>query len=119
MKLTQKDAEFLAKLKQLMEDKELRIELKNVGVKYFVLQKNYGERIENFFGLTRQGVRWRFQRLFSEIYVSAYTTILWLESHFGTQLRGQAMQIAKQRIEWMREANRSIDVNKSNKRTGK
>ena len=117
MKLTQKDAEFLAKLKQLMEDKDLRTELKNAGFKYFVLRRNYGDRVESVFGMTRQGVRWRFQRLFSEIYVSAYTTILWLESHFGTQLRGQAMQIAKQRIEWMREANRTVDVNNSRKRT--
>jgi hypothetical protein len=48
--------------------------------------------------MTRQGVRWRFQRLFNEIYVSAYETIYWIESQFGTALRQDALAIARERI---------------------
>ena len=106
--LTTKDAEFLAKLRTLMEEKDLAIELKNAGHKYFVLRRNYGDRIESVFGMTRQGVRWRFYRLFNEIYVSAYTTILWVEANFGQELRHQALEIARQRTEQMRE---TVDVN--------
>lgn len=113
MKLTIKDAEFLAKLKQMMEEKEVFIDLKDAGFKYFVLRRNYGDRIEGYFDMTRQGVRWRFQRLFNDIYVSAYTTILWLESNFGLHLRRQALTIAKERTELIREASRVVDVNNS------
>jgi hypothetical protein len=51
------------------------------------------------FGMTRQGVRWRFQRLFNEIYVHAYITICWVESNFGTELREKALAIARERLE--------------------
>ena len=110
MKLTVKDAEFLAKLRQLLEEKDLAIELKDAGYKYFVLRKNYGDRIETHFGMTRQGVRWRFQRLFNDIYASAYATILCIESNFGSDLRRQALEVAKQRAQRMRE---TADVNRS------
>ena len=49
--------------------------------------------------MSRQGVRWRFWRLFNEVYVSAYETIYLMESQFGTQLRQQALAIAKERVE--------------------
>jgi hypothetical protein len=49
--------------------------------------------------MSRQGVRWRFWRLFNEVYVSAYETIYLMESCFGTQLRQQALAIAKERVE--------------------
>ena len=104
MKLTEKDAAFLAKLRELVEEKELRIELKDTGYKYLVLRKNYGDRVAAVFGLSRQGVRWRFQRLFSQIYVEAYVTILWIESNFGTELRNMAMAVAKDRAELKRKA---------------
>jgi len=99
MKLTSKDRTFLAKLKALLDEKDLSIELREDGLKRLILRQNYGDRIEQAFGVTRQGVRWRFQRLFNEIYVEAYERIWWIESHFGTDLRQHAIAIAKQRIE--------------------
>jgi hypothetical protein len=104
MKLTSKDKEFLEGLRALMEEKELRVELKENGLKRLVLRKNYGDRVESRFDLSRQGVRWRFHRIFSEMYPSAYATILFIESHFGTELRAAAMTIARQRIELRKKA---------------
>lgn len=99
MKLTEKDRLFLERLRSLLDEKGLSIELKEDGLKKLVLRKNYGDRIEQAFGLTRQGVRWRFQRLFNEIYVHAYITICWVESSFGTELREKALAIARERLE--------------------
>ena len=104
MKLTNKDKEFLETLKLLFQERELSVDLKEDGLRRMVLRKNYGDKIEKAFGLTRQGVRWRFHRLFSEIYVSAYETIYMVESFFGTELRKQAMAIARQRVQLRREA---------------
>ena len=104
MKLTEKDAEFLTRLRELLEEKDLSIEFRTDGIKRFVLKKNYGLRIERRFGMTRQGVRWRFQRLFGELYPSVYETLLFIESNFGTGLRQQAMEIARQRAEARQEA---------------
>ena len=82
MKLTEKDKEFIEKLKMLIEDRDLKIELKEDGLKRFVLRRNYGDKIERIFGLTRQGIRWRFQRLLGDIYISAYEIrFYWVESH--------------------------------------
>jgi len=106
MKLTIKDKAFLAHLRALLDEKELSIGLKKDGFKRLVLRRNYGSHIEACFGLTRQGVRWRFQRLFNDIYVNAYLTILWVESNFGTDLREKAMTIAKERYqEWKNQEN--------------
>jgi hypothetical protein len=104
MKLTQKDREFLERLRALMDEKELWIEFRDDGVKHLVLRKNYGDRIAGHFGMSRQGVRWRFHRLFSNLYPQAYEAILVIESHFGTELRHSAMEIAKQRVEWRKKA---------------
>ena len=104
MKLTEKDKQFIEKLKMLIEERDLKIELKEDGVKRFVLRKNYGDKIERIFGLSRQGIRWRFQRLFGEIYPSTYETIYWVESIFGTELRTIALEIAKQRVELRKKA---------------
>ena len=104
MKLTDNDRAFLTKLRALLDEKGLSIELKEDGLKRLVLRQNYGERIERAFGTTRQGARWRFQRLFNEIYIEAYERIWWIESHFGTELRNHAIAIAKQRIELRRKA---------------
>lgn len=106
MKLTQKDKDFLERLKKLISEKELTVELYRDGFKRLVLRKNYGDRIEQAFGLTRQGVRWRFNRLFNGVYVSAYETIYIIESMFGTELRGKAMEIAKERVKIRKEAKR-------------
>lgn len=103
MKLTHKDAEFLTKLKALLNEKDLVIELKVDGRKRLVLKNNYGERIEHYFGMTRQGVRWRFSRMMNEIYPAAYLTILFIESSFGTMLRQDAMAIARQQADQHRK----------------
>jgi len=62
-----------------------------------VLKGTYGEKIHQTFGMTRQGVRWRFQRLFSHVYVEAFETILMIEKVFGTQLREYAIKISRER----------------------
>ena len=104
MKLTVKDKDFLERLKRLLEDKELKICLKEDGLKRFVLRQNYGDKVEKCFHMTRQGVRWRFQRLFNEIYTNAYETVFWMESNFGTELRPMALEIAKERVALRKKA---------------
>jgi len=104
MKLTNKDKEFVEKLKHLFEKKELSVELKDDGIKRMVLRKNYGDKVQQVFGITRQGVRWRFHRLFSEIYVNSYETIYWIESNFGVDLRQMAIEIAEERIALRKKA---------------
>jgi hypothetical protein len=104
MKLTLKDKDFLEKLKVLFESKELSVELKEDGLKRFVLRQNYGDKIESEFNLTRQGIRWRFKRIFNEIYVDAYLAVFWIESNFGIDLRQMAMEIAKERVTLRKKA---------------
>jgi len=104
MKLTIKDKEFLEKLKFFLGSKELSIELKADGLKRLVLCRNYGDKIESVFNINRQGVQWRFQRLFNEIYVSAYETIYFVESLFGIELRQKAIEIAKERVAMRKNA---------------
>ena len=71
MKLTVKDKDFLERLKALLAEKELAIELKQDGLKRLVLRQNYGDKVEKTFKMSRQRVRWRFYRLFNEIYTEA------------------------------------------------
>ncbi len=104
MKLTEKDKAFLENLKHLMESKDLWVELKPGKPGYMVLKGTYGEKIHKTFRMTRQGVRWRFQRLFSHVYVEAFETILMIEKTFGTQLREYAVRISRERYEVRREA---------------
>ena len=104
MKLTEKDKDFIEKLKLLVEAKDLSIQLINDGLLRLVLRQNYGDQIESEFKMTRQGVRWRFHRLYNEIYVSAYESIYYVESKFGPQLRSDAIKIAKQRVELREKA---------------
>ena len=47
--------------------------------------------------MTRQGVRWRFWRIYNDIYVSAFETILFIEKIFGSQLREHAIRISRER----------------------
>ncbi len=103
MKLTVKDKDFLERLKKLLKEKELKIDLKEDGVKRLVLRQNYGDKIEKAFGMTRQGVRWRFRHL-SEIYISSLEALYFLESNFGTELRPMALEIAKERIALRKKA---------------
>ena len=73
------------------------MELKPGRPSYIVLRGTYGQNIHKAFRMTRQGVRWRFQRLFCEVYVQAFETILLVERTFGTQLREYAIRISKER----------------------
>ena len=97
MKLTEKDAAFLENLRQLMLSKDLWVELKPGRPSYMVLKGTYGEKIHKTFKMTRQGVRWRFQRLFNHVYVEAFLVILMIEKVFGIGLREYAVRISKER----------------------
>jgi len=75
-----------------------------------VLKGTYGEKIHKTFRVTRQGVRWRFQRLFNHVYVEAFLTILMIEKIFGTQLRDYAVKISKEKYTLRQELlQRNID----------
>ena len=104
MILSEKDKAFIDRLKKLVEEKELSVESKDSGYKYLVLRQNYGDKIEQCFGMSRQGVRWRFHRLFNDIYVGAYETIYFVESNFGTSLRPVALEIVKERVALRKKA---------------
>jgi hypothetical protein len=62
-----------------------------------VLKGTYGEKIHKTFGVTRQGVRWRFQHLFGQAYIRSFETIMFIEKIFGSQLRDYAIRISKER----------------------
>jgi len=94
--MTEKDKIFLEKLKSLMNAKEMWVELKPGEPSIMVLKGTYGRKIHTTFGVTRQGVRWRFQHLFGKAYVRAFETILFIEKTFGTQLRDHAIRISKE-----------------------
>ena len=104
MKLTDKDRDFLEKLKALVESNDLWVELKPNRPAHMVLKGTYGEKIHKTFRMTRQGVRWRFYRLFNQVYVEAFETILFLEKTFGTQLREYAVRMSKERYALRQEA---------------
>jgi len=104
MKLTEKDKMFLEGLRALIESKDLWVELKAGRPSHIVLKGTHGEKIHKTFRMTRQGVRWRFQRLFSYVYVEAFETILMIEKIYGTQLREHAIRISRDRYEARREA---------------
>ena len=95
MKLTENDLIFLQTLKQLLDHKDLRVEH---GSGYLRLRQNYGEHIESSFRMTRQGVRWRFQRAM-DMYISAFQTILAVERTLGTDVRDLAIKVSRERYE--------------------
>ena len=90
-----------------MELKDLWVELRPGSPSHMVLRGTYGEKIHEAFRMTRQGVRWRFQRIFGEIYISAYESIYVIESLFGTELRQKAIEIAKERVALRKKAQKS------------
>ncbi|VGO13491.1 hypothetical protein PDESU_02048 [Pontiella desulfatans] len=98
MKLNEKDKAFLERLQKLIDQDAVWIERTFDSPFYFVLRGNYGEHVERLFKLTRQGVRWRFWRLFNDIYVSAYETIIFIEKQLGTGFRQDALIIAHDRF---------------------
>ena len=107
VRLTEKDKTFLETLKRLMESKDLWVELKPGNPSYMVLRGTYGDKIYEAFRMSRQGVRWRFWRLFNEIYVASFESILHLEKTFGTQLREHAIRISKERYALRQEVART------------
>lgn len=82
-----------------MESKDLSVDLRPGRPSYMVLRGTYRETIHKAFHMTRQGVRWRFQRLLGDVYVSAFESILFIERIFGTQLREHAIRISKERYQ--------------------
>jgi hypothetical protein len=104
MKLTEKDKAFLDNLRRLMDSRDLWVELRAGHPSYMVLRGTYGQAVHKAFRMTRQGVRWRFQRLFNDVYVSAFETILFLEKAFGTGLRDHAIRISRERYALRQEA---------------
>ena len=97
-------------MKKLTESKDLWVELKPDKPDYMVLKGTYGEKIHKTFRVTRQGVRWRFQRLFNHVYVEAFLTILMIEKIFGSQLREYAVKISKEKYALRQEVlQRSIE----------
>jgi hypothetical protein len=80
-----------------MDSKDLWVEFRAGHPSYMVLRGTYGQAVHKAFRMTRQGVRWRFHRLFNDIYVSAFETILFLEKAFGTGLRDHAIRISRER----------------------
>jgi hypothetical protein len=79
-----------------MDAKEMWVELKPGEPSSMVLKGTYGQKVHKTFGVTRQGVRWRFQHLFGQAYVRAFETILFIEKTFGTQLRDHAIRISRE-----------------------
>jgi len=71
-----------------------------------ILKGTYGEKIHRAFGVTRQGVRWRFQHIFGKIYIEAFSTILAIEKIFGTELREYAIRVSKEKYALRKEAQR-------------
>ena len=102
--MTEKDKEFLEKLKALMEARDLSVELKPDNPSYMVLRGTYGEKIHKTFRMTRQGVRWRFAHIFNRAYVAAFEVIMMIEQTFGSHLRDHAIRISKERYALRREA---------------
>jgi hypothetical protein len=80
-----------------MDSRDLWVELRPDRPSRLVLRGTYGEKIHRAFRMTRQGVRWRFWRLFNDIYVSSFETILFMERIFGSQLRDHAIRISRER----------------------
>lgn len=93
MKLTEKDIEFLNTLHRLLQHGDLRVE-RCCG--YLRLRGNYGDHVATNFRMTRQGVRWRFQRVI-DMYLSAFQTILLVEQSLGSGLREMAIQVSQDR----------------------
>lgn len=80
-----------------MESRELWVDLRAARPSYMVLRGTYGDRVHQMFHVSRQGLRWRFRKLFNRTYVDAFETILFVETTFGAQLRDHAIRISKER----------------------
>ena len=86
-----------------MESRELQVELRPGKPSYMVLRGTYGDHIDSAFHMTRQGARWRFQRL-ADVYISSFETILFVERILGPQLREHAIRISRERYDLRQQA---------------
>lgn len=77
----------------------MHVELRVGSPSRMVLKGTYGEKIHKIFGVTRQGIRWRFQHIFGLDYVNAFETILLIEKIFGTELREYAIRISREKYQ--------------------
>ena len=84
------------------------MELRPDNPSRMILKGTYGEKIHKTFGVTRQGVRWRFQHIFDSAYIAAFETILAIEKIFGTQLREYAIKISREKHAIRQENSRQI-----------
>ena len=114
MKLSQKDKAFLERLQALVVQEIVWVERTCETPTHFVLRGNYGEHVEHRFRLTRQGVRWRFWRLFNDMYVSAYETIIFIEKHLGPGYRQDALIIAHERFVLRQRALKDLSFKEAN-----
>ncbi len=57
MGLTEKDKEFLERLRDMMDSRDLSVELRIGRPSHMILKGTYGEKVHHTFRMTRQGVR--------------------------------------------------------------
>lgn len=119
MRLSQKDKEFLERLKELVDQDVLWIERTMDQPLRFVLKGNYGTRVEQKFGVSRQGVRWRFERLFNQLYVDSFAVLVFIEKQLGSQYRQDALIIAHDRFVSRQKAVQNQSFKEANSYRGK
>ena len=119
MRLSGKDKEFLERLKELLDGDVLWVERTLDSPSRFVLRGNYGNHVEQKFGITRQGVRWRFQRLFNDLYVDSFAVLLFIEKQLGPQYRQDALIIAHERFAMRQKALQNHSFKEANSYRGK
>ena len=119
MRLSAKDKEFLERLRDVVDADALWIERVLDQPSRFVLRRNYGARVEERFGITRQGVRWRFQRLFNDLYVESFAVLLFIEKQLGPQYRQDALIIAHERFALRQKALQNQSFREANSYRGK
>ena len=119
MRLSGKDMEFLERLRELLDADVVWIERTADQPSRFVLRGNYGSRVEDRFRLTRQGVRWRFQRLFNDLYVDSFAVLLFIEKQLGPRFRQDALVIAHERFVLRQKALQNYSFKEANSYRGK
>ena len=119
MRLSGKDKEFLERLAELLAEDVVWIDRTSGQPSRFVLRGNYGSHVEDRFGLTRQGVRWRFQRLFNDLYVDSFAVLLFIEKQLGAQFRKDALVIAHERFVIRQKALHDYSFKEANSYRGK
>ena len=95
-------------MKKLMESKDLKVVFKPGEPSSMILKGTYGEKIHKIFGVSRQGVRWRFQHLFGQAYVQSFETIMFIEKIFGSQLREYAIRISREKYQLRQKAKKGL-----------